>query len=114
MRSLSPQERNGSCGSGSGRDRQTRGKPFGAAFEQTFRDRIEEADEFYAERIPAGATDDEHRVLRQAYAGLLWSKQFYHYVDPGLARRRSRAADAARRPDVRPQRAIGRTCTTAT
>ncbi len=61
-------------------DKQTRGRPFGTAFEKVFRDRIEEADAFYAERIPAGATDDERRVLRQGYAGLLWSKQFYHFV----------------------------------
>ncbi len=61
-------------------DKQARGRPFGAAFEKVFRDRIEEADAFYAERIPAGATDDERRVLRQGYAGLLWSKQFYHFV----------------------------------
>ena len=53
---------------------------FGAAFERTFASRIEEADEFYAERTPAAATADERRVLRQGYAGLLWSKQFYHYV----------------------------------
>jgi hypothetical protein len=61
-------------------DGQARGKPFGAGFEKVFRDRIAEADEFYAQRIPAGATDDERRVLRQGYAGLLWSKQFYHFV----------------------------------
>jgi hypothetical protein len=61
-------------------DKQTRGRPFGTAFEKVFRARIEEADAFYAERIPAGATDDERRVLRQGYAGLLWSKQFYHFV----------------------------------
>jgi hypothetical protein len=56
------------------------GPPFGPGFEKVFRDRIAEADEFYAERIPAGATDDERRVLRQGYAGLLWSKQFFHFV----------------------------------
>jgi hypothetical protein len=59
---------------------QAPGKPFGAPFEQVFRDRIADADEFYADRIPAGATADEHRVIRQAYAGLLWSKQFYYFV----------------------------------
>jgi hypothetical protein len=59
---------------------QARGNAFGAGFEKTFRDRVAEADDFYAERIPAGATEDERRVLRQGYAGLLWSKQFYHFV----------------------------------
>ena len=61
-----------------------------------------EADEFYAQVIPAARTDDAARVMRQAFAGLLWSKQFYHYVvrdwldgDPGLpaaARANARAA----------------------
>ncbi len=49
-------------------------------FEQVFAERIAEADEFYAARLPATATGDERQVLRQAYAGLLWTKQFYCYV----------------------------------
>jgi Glycosyl hydrolase family 63 C-terminal domain len=56
----------------------TRG--LGADFEDVFAARIREADEFYAERLPAAATEDERRVMRQGYAGLLWSKQFFHYV----------------------------------
>jgi hypothetical protein len=48
--------------------------------EQVFRDRIGEADAFYAEKISANLGEDERRVARQAYAGLLWSKQFYYYV----------------------------------
>jgi hypothetical protein len=54
--------------------------PFGPAFDRTFAARIREADEFYAGRLPAQATPNERNVLRQGYAGLLWSKQFYHYV----------------------------------
>ena len=42
-------------------------------------DREREADELYAELTPAGCGEDEARVLRQALAGMLWSKQFYHY-----------------------------------
>ena len=38
-----------------------------------------EADEFYADLTPDAASADEARVLRQAFAGMLWSKQFYHY-----------------------------------
>ena len=53
---------------------------FGAAFDRVFADRIREADEFYSVRTPEGATEAERRVIRQAYAGLLWSKQFYHYI----------------------------------
>ena len=41
--------------------------------------REREADEFYAELTPAGASVDERLVLRQALAGMLWSKQFFHY-----------------------------------
>jgi len=64
--------------------------PFSPAFDDVFDRRIEEADAFYASRLPEGASEDERNVLRQGYAGLLWSKQFYHYVvrdwlegDPG-------------------------------
>jgi hypothetical protein len=46
---------------------------------QVFLDRIKEADEFYS-FAPASLSDDARMVQRQAYAGLLWSKQFYHYV----------------------------------
>jgi hypothetical protein len=53
--------------------------PF-ADFEQVFADRLREADEFYSGVIPADACDDTRNVMRQAFAGMLWSKQFYHYV----------------------------------
>ena len=39
-----------------------------------------ECEAFYDTVIPAGATPVESEMARQAYAGLLWSKQFYHYV----------------------------------
>ncbi|HEX2220720.1 MAG TPA: hypothetical protein VHG35_18120, partial [Gemmatimonadales bacterium] len=52
----------------------------GAELDRLFDDRIRETDEFYRERLPKGASEDERRVLRQGYAGLLWSKQFYNYV----------------------------------
>jgi hypothetical protein len=55
-------------------------RPFGPEFDQIFNARRSEADEFYAAHIPASLTDAERQVSRQAYAGLLWSKQFYHYV----------------------------------
>ncbi len=42
--------------------------------------RRQEADEYYAEHIPADISAAEKDVARQAYAGLLWSKQFYEYV----------------------------------
>ncbi|MBD2775637.1 MGH1-like glycoside hydrolase domain-containing protein [Iningainema tapete] len=51
---------------------------FGQDFEQIFVTRIHEANEFYS-GIYKNLPLDECRVLRQACAGLLWSKQFYHY-----------------------------------
>ena len=54
--------------------------PFGQPFLQVFDDRIAQADEFYRDIIPATLSDDGRNVMRQALAGLLWSKQYYHYV----------------------------------
>ncbi len=53
---------------------------FGAKFEQTFTDRRRETDEFYAAKIQAELPASKKQIARQAYAGLLWTKQFYHYV----------------------------------
>ena len=52
----------------------------GQEFDRTFALRRSEADEFFATVIPAGLSDDAKRVMRQSLGGLLWSKQFYHYV----------------------------------
>jgi hypothetical protein len=60
--------------------RRADGQEFGADFEQVFGDRIREADEYYACVIPTDLTPDGRAVMRQALAGMLWSKQFYHYV----------------------------------
>ncbi|MFZ0928936.1 MAG: glucosidase [Syntrophobacteraceae bacterium] len=54
-------------------------KIFGDKFDRTFRKRIEEADEFYHSIDPKDLEEEERKILRQAYSGLLWSKQFYHY-----------------------------------
>ena len=51
--------------------------PYG--FEQLFVQRKQEADAFYADVIPQHLSRDEQRIARQAYAGLLWSKQFYSF-----------------------------------
>ncbi len=48
-------------------------------FDEVFTQRIAEADEFYAS-ISKDIGREAQRVARQGYAGLLWSKQFYHYV----------------------------------
>ena len=49
-------------------------------FDTMFATRIAEADEFYEELAPADLSPDAKNVQRQAFAGMLWSKQFYHYV----------------------------------
>ncbi|HVW83215.1 MAG TPA: hypothetical protein VHB50_00975 [Bryobacteraceae bacterium] len=54
-------------------------EPFGQNFEESFAARIREADEFYERVAAPGIDDDARRLQRQAFAGLLWSKQFYHY-----------------------------------
>ena len=51
----------------------------GPDFDHVFDQRMAEADAFYAPLATAGETTDECRVQRQAFAGLLWTKQFYHY-----------------------------------
>ena len=52
---------------------------FGQGFEEVVARRRAEADEFYAELTPTGASPDEAAVMRQAFAGMLWSKQMYYY-----------------------------------
>ncbi|HLW53959.1 MAG TPA: glucosidase [Candidatus Angelobacter sp.] len=49
-------------------------------FDAIMSQRRREADEFYAGIIPAGLSTDSRNVMRQGFAGMLWSKQFYHYV----------------------------------
>jgi hypothetical protein len=65
--------------------------PLGPSFESTMKRRESEADDFYEALRREGGTDDEQRILRQAFAGMLWSKQYYGYNvarwldgDPGL------------------------------
>src|SRR5262249_10024860 len=63
---------------------------FGWSCEQTLEARRAEADQFYADIIPSNLSADAARVMRQALAGMLWSKQFYYYdVDKWLGERGS-------------------------
>src|ERR1041385_7050975 len=48
-------------------------------FETVFTERLREANAFYDRLAPATLSEDARRGQRQAFAGLLWSKQFYHY-----------------------------------
>ena len=50
-----------------------------AAFDETFAARIREADDFYAALTPSTISDDAASVMRQGFAGMLWSKQCYIY-----------------------------------
>ena len=57
---------------------------------------MKEADEFYDTVIPQHLSSDARNVMRQSFGGLLWSKQFYHYVVKDWLERRSEPAYAAR------------------
>jgi hypothetical protein len=48
-------------------------------FTATMADRRAEADEFFADFVPAEASAEEAAIVRQAIAGLMWSKQFFHF-----------------------------------
>ncbi|BAC89109.1 MGH1-like glycoside hydrolase domain-containing protein [Gloeobacter violaceus] len=60
-------------------DRPDLAQPFGGEFETVLKTRIHEAEEFYARVCPDG-TPEERNIQRQAFAGMLWNKQFYHFV----------------------------------
>ena len=62
-------------------DAPSAGKPF-ADFDAIFADRRREADEFYAGLQQAISDADARLVQRQAFAGMIWSKQFFHYDVP--------------------------------
>ena len=55
------------------------GTAFGLDFEEIFSRRMRDADEFYDLVIPPTLSADGRLVMRQALAGMLWSRQFYHY-----------------------------------
>ncbi len=66
-------------------------EPFGEKFGETFRQRILEADEFYESFKPSSPESDVISIQRQAFATLLWNKQYYNYEletwlkgDPGM------------------------------
>ena len=55
-------------------------QPSTTPFDTTFSQRKHEADQFYHDIIPCNLSADHQLIQRQAFAGLLWNKQFYHYV----------------------------------
>ncbi|HWC11607.1 MAG TPA: hypothetical protein VG455_10320 [Acidimicrobiales bacterium] len=60
-------------------DEKADGGDMGDTFDRVLADREREAEQFYAALTPEDAEGDEPQVLRQAFAGMLWSKQYYHY-----------------------------------
>ena len=58
---------------------ETKGDLFGKSFDKVFDDRLLEADEFYKSLTPPAVSADEANVMRQALAGMLWSKQFFFF-----------------------------------
>ena len=56
-----------------------KGEPFGKQFDEVFADRLREADEFYKSVTPPSVSEDAANVMRQALAGMLWSKQFFFF-----------------------------------
>jgi hypothetical protein len=56
-----------------------KGQPFGTPFETVFANRVREADEFYKSVTPPSIGEDAANVMRQALAGMLWSKQFFFF-----------------------------------
>jgi hypothetical protein len=52
---------------------------FGASFDELIKQRLEETDEFYRSVTPASTTPDAANVMRQALAGMLWTKQYYRF-----------------------------------
>jgi hypothetical protein len=54
-------------------------RPFDLGFENIFNIRKQEANDFYKKILPANISDDLKNIQRKALAGVLWSKQFYHY-----------------------------------
>jgi hypothetical protein len=55
------------------------GELFGHEFHETLKKRIDETKIFYSNTIPQPLTKEENEIARKAYAGLLWTKQFYYY-----------------------------------
>ena len=53
--------------------------PFIDNFEAVFQERLQEANEFYNYFIPDSASPDMANIQRQAFAGMLWSKQYYNF-----------------------------------
>ena len=80
------------------------GDPFGGHFSQMLERRVEEADKFYRAVTPAGVHEDAARVMRQALAGMLWTKQYYFFdLAKWHAGARARSGPGGRPGDAEPR-----------
>jgi hypothetical protein len=78
------------------------GTPFGQDFDSILKTRLQEADEFYDDVTPDTLDADASNVLRQAFAGMLWSKQHYDFdLDRWLEEHEANPFEAVRRRNVR-------------
>ena len=64
---------------GESRKSKAAASPFGPEFDKTLAARLQEADEFYRSVTPPSVSPDAANVMRQAIAGMLWSKQFFFF-----------------------------------
>ncbi len=79
-----------------------KGDPFGPAFEAVFDTRLAEANAFYDARMPPALSEDERNIMRQALAGMLWSKQYYYFdLDRWLEEHGAHPLLGIRNPNVR-------------
>ncbi|MEO1127751.1 MAG: glucosidase [Cyanobacteria bacterium J06639_16] len=60
-------------------DRANLPNPLGNEFDQLFQTRLQETDAFYDQLVPASMDSDKRNVQRQAFAGLMWTKQYYRF-----------------------------------
>ncbi len=88
----------GSTGQGQAAAPRATARPFGPEFDGTVAARLAEADEFYHSVTPPSVSPDAAAVMRQALAGMLWSKQFYFFDgDQWLAEHHAHPLEAGRR-----------------
>jgi hypothetical protein len=74
---------------------------FGKPFAQILEARRREADEFYHSITPDSVSEDAARIMRQALAGMLWSKQYFYFdLDKWLEEHGADAAQAGG-PNIR-------------
>ena len=77
-------------------------KSFAARFDKVVSDRLREADEFYASITPASLSKEEGLVMRQALAGMLWTKQYYYFdLDKWLEEHGADPLAPAKAPNLR-------------